>query len=1072
MASLSKMIGVYTIAEQSSVIEGALGAPPASPAVMELDSCRKIIRMVHQSEALWAENWTKRILGDSGLITEIFAGYRSFRNSETMAYDTTTTPFENLLRSTRMMECYASCLTEYQVRYEIRGSKGFPLLGSASGRGMRCNFWVLTDSEIARAIGFFWHAADLGVLEKSLKYLTAHLLAVALRQKELPAAPKWVSDLEEYKYIFPCPSYIEWWKSVLQRKRLRTFAATFAYNIYQCKNASLPPSRSFVDAALVKHKEILCGPHVDPMTDENPLSEKMESSIQRAVQEIFGCNSYTKKIVDDLGNESYIERHPRSEHLPHNKFPSLGASEFVGRHNGGAYGEISYEVNGKRIEYIKETKQTIYRLPGFPVFLGFARHPKKDYLVEPVYGSIDPEDMYELEEASRQFAFSGESAFGPSYPYVKERHESLSYLNKIIQGEILVGPLKDLDPLDYPQLTEIQLDLLKEHLVHSCKFDKDQERWENQRSARGRVRATVVPLLEAFKVRTITKGQVEQYHLARRWQSEIWGRMSRFYNAQLIGRPCSAEFLTEHVLQHPWNEGINRKEAFYVSGDYESATDLLNPWLSTLSQDYISKALGIPLEDQSVLLNCLTGHLLNYDGGNMTEREYERQTWGQLMGSPTSFPVLCLINLAATRLSYEIRDNKKYRLRDLPMVVNGDDILFVARDSQHYKLWKEITGFCGLKFSVGKNYTHKRFLVINSELYRVTRSYQAKRLPIVNYRLIYGGTRSTPDGLSLRPVDHKSATESIRVRFDENHFQAYHDYHMPITAAEEIREKQFSKDPKLANLEDLELQVAIRSKLAFFTYQLERPMRIEAYKKWFLTLPTRQQTFIQQVRGDYEINDEEMEPVMALFRSVQFRLWRTYKNEFPNERDKIISNYLPRALGGVGFRPPLYHIFTPLDRALAQTLKENPEGALEFQKWITPGIQSSDMMKNLNGEIGRIRNKLQLETTYIPIPEWDEFLERNGIEDLSSHYGTGILYAFADVDAHISHDIFEQAYEDARRDMNYRFTKIRSVMRAAKERLSRWKGEKGGIMKVLKGVTKISDESWFLRVHRTQPILP
>jgi hypothetical protein len=210
-------------------------------------------------------------------------GYEEFKTDATMAYDTTTTPFENLLRSTRMMECYASCLDQYQTRYEIHGSKGFPLLGARSSKGLKHNFWVLTNQEIARAIGFFWHAADLGILEKSLKYLTADLLAVAMGQKERPTPPEWVKSLQEYKYIFPSPTLVQYWKAVLLMKAHKTFTVSFAYNFYQCKNASLPPSKSFVDAALEKHKKILCGSHVNPMTDENPLSEEMEFSIQRAV---------------------------------------------------------------------------------------------------------------------------------------------------------------------------------------------------------------------------------------------------------------------------------------------------------------------------------------------------------------------------------------------------------------------------------------------------------------------------------------------------------------------------------------------------------------------------------------------------------------------------------------------------------------------------------------------------------------------------------------------------------------------------------------------------------------------
>ena len=264
--------------------------------------------------------------------------------------------------------------------------------------------------------------------------------------------------------------------------------------------------------------------------------------------------------------------------------------------------------------------------------------------------------------------------------------------------------------------------------------------------------ATVVPLLEAFKVRTITKGDAHQYHLCRRWQTEIWGRLHNFPSARLTGEPCSAQILSEMITSHPLTRQSARN-GFFVSGDYESATDLLNPELSQICQYEIGKRLGIPLQDQIVLNKALTNHYLVYGkkGGLITEAY--RQIWGQLMGSPVSFPVLCIINLAATRLSFEIAHNRLFNLVDLPMVVNGDDVLFRAKDPQHYQIWKQITAECGLKFSLGKNYTSQRFMVINSELYRVTRSYGVKRMPQLNVRLLYGGTRSSASGLDLRPCD-------------------------------------------------------------------------------------------------------------------------------------------------------------------------------------------------------------------------------------------------------------------------------------------------------------------------------
>jgi len=51
------------------------------------------------------------------------------------------------------------------------------------------------------------------------------------------------------------------------------------------------------------------------------------------------------------------------------------------------------------------------------------------------------------------------------------------------------------------------------------------------------------------------------------------------------------------------------------------------------------------------------------------------------------------------------------------MRVNGDDIGFIA-DEETYATWKYVTKVCGLEFSLGKNYTSRDFLIMNSEMRR------------------------------------------------------------------------------------------------------------------------------------------------------------------------------------------------------------------------------------------------------------------------------------------------------------------------------------------------------------------
>jgi len=156
---------------------------------------------------------------------------------------------------------------------------------------------------------------------------------------------------------------------------------------------------------------------------------------------------------------------------------------------------------------------------------------------------------------------------------------------------------------------------------------------------------------------------------------------------------------------------------FWVSGDYESATDNLNPSLSEACLDEIWHMMGFPIEDLAILNCTMSGHDIDY-----SEVGYgvEKQKWGQLMGSPLSFPILCIINAAVTRLAFETAHGRTMSLVDTPMTINGDDVLFYSHSDECYSIWKDLTAAAGLKFSLGKNYTSADFAMINSVLFRTS----------------------------------------------------------------------------------------------------------------------------------------------------------------------------------------------------------------------------------------------------------------------------------------------------------------------------------------------------------------
>jgi len=438
-------------------------------------------------------------------------------------------------------------------------------------------------------------------LEKVLKTYTAYQLAVVMEQDELPEKPDWFEDLSAFRYVFRSRSWVNFCRYAALSGKGVTKHVTFFYNFYQGKAGSLAPSYQMIEQALVKHKNILCVPKPNPFEDldcdDKVFHKLMDNSITRAVEEIFG-------------------RKPRKiEAAPPSRIGSLGASYSGPRYSGGAMGDICYQVEGDR--EIKISKDTfLHRFSGEKVFLGFATHPSRDYLVEPVYGSCDPDDYDWAEEQALHMSMSGRA----DHPYTR------GWPRPIVRHHCL----KSLTDAVWWAREEIA------DIICNPDWDAEEKHWGRDADS---VQAEVVPLLEAFKVRTITKGNYAKYHLARRWQAVIHKKMRKHPSCQLIGKPCTKEVLSETVMD-PSKWVQSTPKSFFVSGDYESATDLLNPWLSSKAQAEIGRVLGIPFEHQVILNECLTKHKLDYPESSGIESA--RQCWGQLMGSPTSFPVLCL----------------------------------------------------------------------------------------------------------------------------------------------------------------------------------------------------------------------------------------------------------------------------------------------------------------------------------------------------------------------------------------------------------------------------------------------
>jgi hypothetical protein len=231
----------------------------------------------------------------------------------------------------------------------------------------------------------------------------------------------------------------------------------------------------------------------------------------------------------------------------------------------------------------------------------------------------------------------------------------------------------------------------------------------------------LVALPEALKIRVISKGPAYTYFTLKPVQKFLHRIMRKQRMFALIGETVSAEFLDKVLLGH---------QGQFHSLDYSSATDFLNPRLSEVCVEEICNVVGIPDDIRRMFRKALTGHLV----------EGEPQVWGQLMGSVVSFIVLCLVNAAVIRKSYEFLTGREASLDSIPAVVNGDDGA-VRAPSSFLPLWKDVASLCGLEPSVGKVYSHDTYLNINSTSFTLVKDHLTL-VPYVNLGLVEGMTRS------------------------------------------------------------------------------------------------------------------------------------------------------------------------------------------------------------------------------------------------------------------------------------------------------------------------------------------
>jgi hypothetical protein len=201
-------------------------------------------------------------------------------------------------------------------------------------------------------------------------------------------------------------------------------------------------------------------------------------------------------------------------------------------------------------------------------------------------------------------------------------------------------------------------------------------------------------------------------------------------------------------------------------------TDLSDKDKEILRDVLYEQKLVYPAQYTDDLLKNVVIKSLNLtpNGPNVTLQQQN----GQLMGSILSFPVLCVANMLCYVYSLEHYLNHKVNLYDIPVIINGDDILFRANDD-FYAIWLETIKIAGFTLSIGKNYIHPTVFTINSVCYSYYKNV-LKTYGYLNVGLITGQSKLGRMGekLPLWDIYNKSMYLATDKLFCHNRFMHYH----------------------------------------------------------------------------------------------------------------------------------------------------------------------------------------------------------------------------------------------------------------------------------------------------------
>lgn len=640
--------------------------------------------------------------------------------------------------------------------------------------------WKKSLNLFQQTYSYLWF---LGLSTSYMKYHTASLFCLLQGQSEYPPAPKWSVALFSKRGMFLTGvgyKYIQW----LKQQSSKNLTGTRLMNMSRISSTflhlkrGLPPVHPFelreatADwyVQLSKRKGVL-GRETRP--DYNEVSKHLPTTFEK----FFSFPVSKRRIVLAAQVKRTVEElFPWKEaDLSRFRIPS-GSSHFERqKFEGGAYTQFQREIFGNEVDFEKKIKTDQDRKGRvnqyFEVKMGIADPQHSNLKGCPlIYGKG-------LCPKTRPVPIK-------SLLYRWQQDEKTGIYERTVDGQYQAR-LLELGYLTFP-------DAHSKECISNEIFEISLRSYVYRPLARALARSknSVLPvaLPEPLKVRLISRGPWARYYVGSAVQRYMHETLRYHPTFAPIGSPITQGFLDDRL-------GFLRQGFKYLSGDYKAATDLIDPFLSTVACEAIADQGKFPEWMRDILIEGLTGASLEFqtsdnitisasvqnnlprsrnemgfywpDGASLPFVEggaAVTQTWGQLMGSPLSFPVLCIVNAAVNRYFLELMFREiderwsPKDLKDFPMLINGDDILMTI-DEKYYPRWKDFIVNAGLVPSVGKNYVSEKFVIINSTYYQVdecmTGPCSFTEQPYINTGLLHpteNDRSSISDDFSLDPT--------------------------------------------------------------------------------------------------------------------------------------------------------------------------------------------------------------------------------------------------------------------------------------------------------------------------------